>query len=145
MLSQMVMRQSSSRCFGQLFNGINGQSNQISITKFVGLASAASPTAVMSSTGNSNSLSAKRATSIQVQRWITTLNAKKQSSSIKAIATRGMSSNHPQIWTAEKLVSLAMVPAIIGPFMWTTPLTDALFCTLGYVTIKYKVCLVYQS
>ena len=68
---------------------------------------------------------------MQLQRWITTLQARKTNSTNNAIATRAMSSNHPQIWTAEKLVSLAMVPAIIVPFMWTTPLTDAIFCTLG--------------
>ena len=132
MLSQMIMRQSSSRCFGQMFNGINGQTSQSSITKFVGLASAASPGPLNLSAGNPNSLSAKVAANVQVQRWITTLQAKKPNNSTNAIVTRAMSSNHPQIWTAEKLVSLAMVPAIIGPFMWTTPLTDAIFCTLGY-------------
>merc|ERR1740131_291741 len=35
------------------------------------------------------------------------------------------------MWTAERLVSLAQVPAILVPFALTTPLTDALFCTLA--------------
>ena len=130
MLSQMIMRQSSARCFGQMFNGISVQPQQVSITKFVGLASVASQTS-SPTMSNSNTLSTKTATNMQLQRWITTLQARKTNSTTNAIATRAMSSNHPQIWTAEKLVSLAMVPAIIVPFMWTTPLTDAIFCTLG--------------
>ena len=115
-----------------MFNGISGQTSQISITKFVGLTSAATPGSLNLSMGNQNSLSAKGSANLQVQRWITTLQARKPNNSTNAVVTRAMSSNHPQIWTAEKLVSLAMVPAIIGPFMWTTPLTDAIFCTLGY-------------
>jgi len=35
------------------------------------------------------------------------------------------------MWTAERVVSLAMIPIGVGPFLVTTPLTDALFCTLA--------------
>jgi len=41
------------------------------------------------------------------------------------------SGDHVRMWTAEKVVSLAQVPAIIIPFLHTTPATDALFCTLA--------------
>jgi len=41
------------------------------------------------------------------------------------------SGDHVRMWTAERLVSLAQVPAILVPFALTTPLTDALFCTLA--------------
>jgi hypothetical protein len=42
-----------------------------------------------------------------------------------------LSGDHVKMWTAEKVVSGAQVPAIILPFMWTTPLSDAVFCTLA--------------
>ena len=125
------MRQSSARCFGQMFNGISGPTNQISITKFVGLASAATQSSSDLSLSNSNSPLAKR--NLPIQRWISTLNTRKPTNSANGVVARAMSSNHPQIWTAEKVVSLIMVPGIIVPFMWTTPLTDAIFCTLGQV------------
>jgi len=41
------------------------------------------------------------------------------------------SGDHVKLWTAEKVVSAAQVPAIILPFLHTTPLTDAVFCTLA--------------
>jgi len=41
------------------------------------------------------------------------------------------SGDHVRMWTAEKVVSLAQVPAIIIPFLHTTPATDALFSTLA--------------
>merc|ERR1719158_545671 len=46
---------------------------------------------------------------------------------------RQSSGDHVRMWTAEKIVSLAQVPAIIIPFLHTTPVTDALFCTLAVV------------
>lgn len=41
------------------------------------------------------------------------------------------SGDHVRMWTAERVVSLAMIPIGVGPFLVTTPLTDALFCTLA--------------
>jgi len=46
-------------------------------------------------------------------------------------SVRPSSGDHVKMWTAERAVSLAQVPACIVPFMWTTPATDALFCTLA--------------
>ena len=129
MLSHMLMRQSSARCFGPMLNGVSGHSNQMSITKFIGLTSAATPPAQHSAPA---SVFAGNQTP-QMQRWLTTFQRKQWNQHISAPGNRAMSSNHPQLWTAEKLVSLAMVPAIVLPFVWTTPLTDAIFCTLGYV------------
>ena len=40
------------------------------------------------------------------------------------------SGDHVKLWTAEKIVSGVAVPGLILPFIYTTPLTDALFCTL---------------
>ena len=40
------------------------------------------------------------------------------------------SGDHVKLWTAEKVVSAVAVPGLILPFVYTTPLTDALFCTL---------------
>jgi hypothetical protein len=34
------------------------------------------------------------------------------------------------MWTAERVVALLNFPAITVPFLYTTPLTDALFCTV---------------
>ena len=129
MLSHILMRQSSARCFGPMYNGVSGHCNQLSVTKFIGLTSAATqpvqhsaPSSVFAGTQ-----------SPQMQRWITTFQRKQVNQQTSVSGNRAMSSNHPQIWTAEKLVSLAMVPAIVLPFVWTTPLTDAIFCTLGCV------------
>jgi len=41
------------------------------------------------------------------------------------------SGDHVRMWTAEKVVSAAQVPAVILPFLHTTPATDAVFCTLA--------------
>jgi len=41
------------------------------------------------------------------------------------------SGDHVRMWTAERLVSIAQIPICIVPFMWTTPLNDAIFCTLA--------------
>jgi len=41
------------------------------------------------------------------------------------------SGDHVRMWTAERAVSLAQIPAIVIPFLHTTPATDALFCTLA--------------
>ena len=46
-------------------------------------------------------------------------------------SVRPSSGDHVKMWTAERAVSLAQVPACILPFMVTTPLTDAIFCTLA--------------
>lgn len=135
MLSHILMRQSSARCFGPMFNGVSAQSSQISINKFIGLASAATQ-----SVQRSAPPSAFAGTpSPQMQRWITTFQRKQVVLQTSATGSRGMSTNHPKIWTVEKLVSLAMVPAIVLPFVWTTPLTDAIFCTLGVLHSHWGV------
>eukprot|EP00090_Calanus_glacialis_P034020 TRINITY_DN5672_c0_g1_i1.p1 TRINITY_DN5672_c0_g1~~TRINITY_DN5672_c0_g1_i1.p1 ORF type:complete len:148 (-),score=38.14 TRINITY_DN5672_c0_g1_i1:149-592(-) len=41
------------------------------------------------------------------------------------------SGDHVRMWTAERAVSIAQIPAILIPFLHTTPATDALFCTLA--------------
>ena len=122
----MLMRQSSARCFGPMFNGLSAQTNQAAITKFIGLASAATQSAQHSTPPSV----LPRAPSSQINRWIATFQRKQVNQQTNVAGSRAMSSNHPQIWTAEKVVSLACVPAIILPFMWTTPLTDAIFCTI---------------
>jgi len=52
---------------------------------------------------------------------------------------RQSSGDHVRMWSAERLVSLAQVPAIIIPFLHTTPLTDALFCTLAVLHSHWGV------
>ena len=132
MLSHMLMRQSSARCFAPMLNGVSGHSNQMSIAKFIGLTSAATQPAQHSAPA---SVFAGNQTP-QMQRWLTTFQRKQWNQHKSVPGNRAMSSNHPQIWTAEKLVSLACIPAIVVPFVWTTPLTDAIFCTIGYVFIN---------
>ena len=122
MLSHMLMRQSATRCFGKLQQPIVGQANGTSLTKFAALTSS-----VTHSTKNTSPVSVQ--SHPHMQRWITTLQHK-QTSQPNILGARTMSSNHPKIWTAEKMISLACVPGIIVPFLWTTPLTDAIFCTL---------------
>ena len=39
--------------------------------------------------------------------------------------------DHGKLWAAERAVSGAQIPALIVPFIWTTPMTDAIFCTLA--------------
>jgi len=41
------------------------------------------------------------------------------------------SGDHVKMWSAERVVSAAQVPAVILPFLHTTPITDAVFCTLA--------------
>jgi hypothetical protein len=41
------------------------------------------------------------------------------------------SQDHVKLWSAERLVSAALIPATILPLVYTTPATDALFCTLA--------------
>jgi len=41
------------------------------------------------------------------------------------------SGDHVRMWTAERVVSLSQIPICVVPFLYTTPLTDALFCTLA--------------
>ena len=38
-------------------------------------------------------------------------------------------SNHVKMWTMERVVAILNMPAILVPFLYTTPLTDAIFCT----------------
>lgn len=49
------------------------------------------------------------------------------------------SGDHAKMWTAEKVVSLIQIPALVVPFMWTTPVTDALFCTLAVLHSHWGV------
>ena len=46
-------------------------------------------------------------------------------------AVQRSSGDHVKMWTAERAVSVAQIPALLVPFMWTTPMTDAIFCTLA--------------
>ena len=46
-------------------------------------------------------------------------------------SVRQSSGDHVKMWSAERFVSLAQVPACIVPFVVTTPMTDAMFCTLA--------------
>ena len=41
------------------------------------------------------------------------------------------SGDHVKLWTAERFVSLAQIPALIVPFVWTNFGTDVAFCTLA--------------
>lgn len=44
---------------------------------------------------------------------------------------KSASGDHVKLWTAERLVSVAQIPALVVPLIWTTPMTDAIFCTLA--------------
>lgn len=47
------------------------------------------------------------------------------------LAKKSSHGDHVKMWTAEKIVSAAQLPICIVPFMYTTPLSDAVFCTLA--------------
>jgi succinate dehydrogenase (ubiquinone) membrane anchor subunit len=51
--------------------------------------------------------------------------------SFSTTVAKRSSGDHVRMWTAERAVSLAQIPACIVPFIYTTPLTDAMFCTLA--------------
>ena len=128
----MLMRQSAVRCFGQVSQGFSGKTNPTILSKYVGLTSTGMQSIQqLNLSSDKTNILATRQQSLTVQGSITILQNKQTKLPSNVSASRAMSSNHPQIWTAEKLVSLACVPAIILPFMWTTPLTDAIFCTIG--------------
>ena len=54
-------------------------------------------------------------------------------------SVRSSSGDHVKMWSAERVVSLAQVPACIIPFIVTTPLTDAMFCTLAVLHSHWGV------
>ena len=54
-------------------------------------------------------------------------------------SVRQSSGDHVKMWSAERFVSLAQVPACILPFMVTTPMTDAMFCTLAVLHSHWGV------
>merc|ERR1712141_635707 len=49
------------------------------------------------------------------------------------------SGDHTKLWSAEKLVSALQIPAVIVPFMVTTPATDAIFCTMAVLHSHWGV------
>uniref|UniRef100_A0A0U2V6S0 Succinate dehydrogenase [ubiquinone] cytochrome b small subunit n=1 Tax=Pseudodiaptomus poplesia TaxID=213370 RepID=A0A0U2V6S0_9MAXI len=58
-------------------------------------------------------------------------------SSLRPTAVTAFSTSHPRksedhvrMWSAERAVSVAQIPCFIVPFIYTNPVTDALFCTL---------------
>ena len=54
-------------------------------------------------------------------------------------SVRQSSGDHVKMWSAERFVSLAQVPACIVPFVVTTPMTDAMFCTLAVLHSHWGV------
>jgi len=49
------------------------------------------------------------------------------------------SGDHVKLWTAERAVSAIIIPGFIGPFLYTTPLTDAILCTLSVLHSHWGV------
>jgi len=49
------------------------------------------------------------------------------------------SGDHVKLWTAERAVSALIIPGFIGPFLYTTPATDALLCTLSVLHSHWGV------
>ncbi len=50
--------------------------------------------------------------------------------STSSVVESAAGSNHVKMWTAERIVAILNVPALGLPFLFTTPLTDAIFCTV---------------
>ena len=130
MLSHILMRQNSTRCFGQIIQGVGGQITQTPLMRVAGMTSAMQSISVPHlPTASANSILAPTQAQ-QTQRWFATFQKTPINLTSQSLRIRTMSSNHPKIWAAEKIVSLILVPGLIVPFIWTTPLTDAIFCTL---------------
>merc|ERR1712018_115019 len=49
------------------------------------------------------------------------------------------SGDHTKMWSAERFVSVLQIPALIVPFLYTTPATDAMFCTLAVLHSHWGV------
>merc|ERR1711879_262520 len=54
-------------------------------------------------------------------------------------AVNRSSGDHVKMWTAERAVSVLQIPALIVPFLYTTPATDAMFCTLAVLHSHWGV------
>jgi len=50
--------------------------------------------------------------------------------STSSVVGSAAGSNHVKMWTAERVVAILNIPALALPFVITTPLTDAIFCTV---------------
>ena len=55
------------------------------------------------------------------------------------------SGDHVKMWSAERLVSVVQIPGLIVPFLWTTPATDALFCTVAVLHSHWGKYLDYDT
>eukprot|EP00093_Oithona_nana_P005953 05953.XXX_8684_9607_1 [CDS] Oithona nana genome sequencing. len=54
-------------------------------------------------------------------------------------AVNRSSGDHVRMWTMERGVSVLQIPALIVPFIHTTFLTDAIFCTLAVLHSHWGV------
>jgi len=66
------------------------------------------------------------------------VNTSQQRTELSTTAVR-KSGDHVKLWTAERAVSALIIPGFIGPFLYTTPATDALLCTLSVLHSHWGV------
>lgn len=52
------------------------------------------------------------------------------SNNLFSTSPTSMSGDHSRVWSMEKGVSALLVPGIIVPFLYTTPVTDGIFCAM---------------
>uniref|UniRef100_C1BUX9 Succinate dehydrogenase [ubiquinone] cytochrome b small subunit n=1 Tax=Lepeophtheirus salmonis TaxID=72036 RepID=C1BUX9_LEPSM len=51
----------------------------------------------------------------------------------------GLIQDHGKMWNVERAVSALQIPAFVVPFAYTTPMTDAIFCTLAVLHAHWGV------
>jgi len=66
------------------------------------------------------------------------VNSSQRKTELSTTAVR-KSGDHVKLWTAERAVSALIIPGFIGPFLYTTPATDALLCTLSVLHSHWGV------
>jgi len=66
------------------------------------------------------------------------VNSSQRRTELSTTAVR-KSGDHVKLWTAERAVSALIIPGFIGPFLYTTPATDALLCTLSVLHSHWGV------
>jgi len=67
------------------------------------------------------------------------VNSSQRKTELSTTAVRASGGDHVKLWTAERAVSALIIPGFIGPFLYTTPATDALLCTLSVLHSHWGV------
>eukprot|EP00096_Caligus_rogercresseyi_P007130 TRINITY_DN2466_c0_g1_i1.p1 TRINITY_DN2466_c0_g1~~TRINITY_DN2466_c0_g1_i1.p1 ORF type:complete len:153 (-),score=39.19 TRINITY_DN2466_c0_g1_i1:345-803(-) len=56
-----------------------------------------------------------------------------------AVSQGGLVADHGKLWNFERVIATLQVPAVVIPFTYTTPVTDAIFCTLAVLHTHWEI------